>query len=283
MATANNNNKQVSRYKVGLSSVLADECKSPFTLSDFEAFVKKEHSDENLEFWHQVLKYRDLALPLFPQTLLNARRITSTSSLRGSTTSLGRATAGGQSLQSPSALTPTSPVEPGSAHSSTSIVGPPEHVDEGSLPRLNDVDAGVLKEKLKNEMERMVALYLTPGGDREVNLPATTRKKIVSEVREKGNYHPDIFATAMEQVGVILIHCYGETSHGEVFAPHIWVGPPFATRTLTSVHSTPQTYQLMKTSSYPQFYKAAAAIAAGRNQPVGEKKASAPAASGAAQ
>ncbi|KAJ3049048.1 hypothetical protein HK097_009959 [Rhizophlyctis rosea] len=91
-------------------------------------------------------------------------------------------------------------------------------------------------------MEKLITLYLTPGGDREVNLPAVTRKKIVSEVKEKGNYHPDIFATAMEQ-----------------------------------------TYQLMKTSSYPQFYKQAAAAATSAGRPIGERRITAPAASGAAQ
>lgn len=60
--------------KISLSSVLNNEAPAPYSLQDFTDFLKKEHSEENLEFWQSLVNYRKKALPYFARrTRQNSR------------------------------------------------------------------------------------------------------------------------------------------------------------------------------------------------------------------
>ncbi|KAJ3288649.1 hypothetical protein HK104_008047 [Borealophlyctis nickersoniae] len=170
------------KFKVGLSSVLSDECKPPFSLADFTEHLKKEHSEENLEFWQAVMRYRDNAQPIFPNTSLRTRRFGSAASLRSNNT-----LSGSQSVAN----------RGGSAGEMTSGGGAAGG-DEDAGAREPDTMEEKLS-KLRDELDVIAAVYLTPGSDREINLPATTRKKLLAEI-EKKNYHPDIFKGTMEHM-----------------------------------------------------------------------------------
>lgn len=58
--------------------------------------------------------------------------------------------------------------------------------------------------ELKDEVEMIITLYMMPGSDKEVNLPAAIRKKVLAEVNEKKNYHPDVFKHALEHVYMMV-------------------------------------------------------------------------------
>ncbi|KAI8847942.1 RGS domain-containing protein [Chytridium lagenaria] len=47
--------------KVGLFQVLNDELEAPFSLADFYLFLRKEHSEENIEFYEEVERYKQFA------------------------------------------------------------------------------------------------------------------------------------------------------------------------------------------------------------------------------
>ncbi|KNC99880.1 uncharacterized protein SPPG_05252 [Spizellomyces punctatus DAOM BR117] len=195
-----------NKYKISLTAVLNDEYESPFSLSDFEKFVQKEHSEENLAFWHSIMRYRENASKVFqncPSTL-RTRRTGSHSSVR-SMSSVFNSTA---SLQNRTAT--------GSVH------GSEEPLSEDKEREL---------AALKDEIEMIVTLYMMPGSDKEVNLPAAIRKKVLVDINEKKNYHPDVFKHVLEH-----------------------------------------TYMMMKTSTYPNFYRHACHYLQQKNLPFPEKR-----------
>jgi len=220
--------------KVHFSSVLNDDLKSPFGLADFREFVRKEHSAENLEFYERILAYRDKAHPIFPSTNLRSRLISSSSASMApsmhSTSGLqplasSASTTGSQGLAS---ITETGGGDSGGGGGGGGMPATPPLSPGNGAGR---EDENKLRETLLKEMETMVKTFLTVGAEKEVNLPAAVRKRIVEEVEERKNLHPDVFRSALEQ-----------------------------------------TYLMMKTSSYPSFYKQAVTTCARSNKPLGEKK-----------
>ncbi|KAJ3158832.1 hypothetical protein HDU86_002519 [Geranomyces michiganensis] len=199
-----------NKFKISLTAVLHDEVEYPFSLANFEKYVRKEHSEENLEFFQSIARYRERASKVWPSvhSSLRSRRTTSHGSVRSissafaSQASLGGAAAGagGAAAASRERLAP----------------GASEEV----------LDAGE-RDKLKDEVDKLVALYVVPGADKEINIPATMRKKLMVEINDKKNYHPDIFKPVEQHV-----------------------------------------YLMMKTSSYPNFYREAVAYLQSKNLPM---------------
>ncbi|KAJ3180871.1 hypothetical protein HDU85_003956 [Gaertneriomyces sp. JEL0708] len=189
MASSSTSPAKSSKFKISLTAVLNDEHDSPFSLADFEKFVQKEHSEENLEFWFALMRYRANASMFFhtkdhsSSSLLRYRRTNSHISMRSYSSAFNSTT----SLSN-------RPHLPSSVHTSNSVnVAGSE--DNGSEEDL---------EKIKEEAEMLVTLYMTPGSDKEVNLPASVRKKALLEVNEKKNYHPDVFKNVMEHVYYLM-------------------------------------------------------------------------------
>jgi len=155
-----------SEARISLANVLCNESEPPYSLDDFIGFLKKEHSDENLDFWTAIVNYRQLALPYFP----NPGRT------RGSKGSLLEGYGSSASL---------------SGTGSTSSLS-----DDRDKDKLDPE----VKAKLKQELDLIVTLYLTPGGSREVNLGDQVRKKVVRDIVEKKILHPDLFKVAAEKI-----------------------------------------------------------------------------------
>ncbi|KAI8912225.1 RGS domain-containing protein [Powellomyces hirtus] len=191
-----------SKFKISLTAVLNDEVEYPFSLENFEKFVHKEHSEENLEFFHALTRYRESAAKHYPNCISNLRqrRPGSHSSMRSISSAFASSSSLGNSRSMPTA-------------------------SEEMLAEKSDDKAG--REKLKDEVELIVTLYMIPGSDKEVNLPSSVRKKVLTEVNEKKNYHPDVFKHALEHV-----------------------------------------YLMMKTSTYPNFYREAVAYLKEKNLPM---------------
>ncbi|KAI8822913.1 RGS domain-containing protein [Fimicolochytrium jonesii] len=197
-----------NKYKITLTAVLQEEHESPFALEDFEKFVAKEHSEENLDFWNAVNAYRVKASRVFPNCppTLRVRRQGSHSSMRSIS----------------------------AAFQSTASLGSKHLLHSTSEEALPEKDAQVDpadQEKLKDDIDAIVKTYLLPGSEKEVNLPALMRKKVLAEITEKKNWHPDVFKTPLEHV-----------------------------------------YTIMKTSTYPNFYKQACAYLTERNLPFPDRR-----------
>ncbi|KAJ3001797.1 hypothetical protein HKX48_002667 [Thoreauomyces humboldtii] len=207
-----------NRFKISLTAVLNEEHEFPFSLANFEKYVMKEHSEENLEFYHALTRYRTQFARHFPNCISNLR-----SSRRGNTgsnssmRSISSACASTNSLSQPSSSKPVG---------SSSETASEEVLTE--QPTTEDD-----RRKMKDECERIQKLYLEPGSEKEINLPATLRKKVMIEIKDKGNHHPDVFKHCLEHV-----------------------------------------YLLMKTSSYPNFYRECVVHLKTNNLPMPEKSGS---------
>ncbi|KAJ3161526.1 hypothetical protein HDU88_007331 [Geranomyces variabilis] len=197
-----------NKYKISLTAVLHDDVEYPFSLANFEKYVRKEHSEENLEFFQAISRYRERAAKVYPSvhSSLRSRRTTS----HGSVRSISSAFASQASLSA----------NPSGASRERLAGAASEEV----------IDAGE-RDKLKEEVDKLVAVYMVPGAEKEVNVPATLRKKLMVEVNDKKNYHPDIFKPVEQHV-----------------------------------------YLMMKTSSYPNFYREAVTYLQSKNLPMPQKE-----------
>jgi hypothetical protein len=54
------------------------------------------------------------------------------------------------------------------------------------------------KETLKDELDSIVAKFLSEGSMKEINIPGKIRNKLMREIQDKKNYHPDIFRVSLE-------------------------------------------------------------------------------------
>ncbi|KAJ3204012.1 hypothetical protein HDU67_009814 [Dinochytrium kinnereticum] len=201
----------MAQHKITLAQVLNGDTKSPFSLDDFRNFVckasvfdsreNKEHSEENLEFWEAVIKYRGSAGSLFPSLphVHSHKRLTAILNDAGSVSSLemlwtaadGTHKEGGASGNtSANALSSV-----GSFSTENLQENPP------TLPQHDDPQAVA---KLKDEVDHIMKTFLTEGSVKEVNVPAKIRKKVGQEVNERKNYHPDVFRPALEHAYVMM-------------------------------------------------------------------------------
>ncbi|TPX59404.1 hypothetical protein SpCBS45565_g07753 [Spizellomyces sp. 'palustris'] len=161
--------RRSSLVRVHLRTILNNEAQTPYSLQDFERFLKSEHTLENLSFWLLATEYRKEASQIYSSyvaaTLQNNseihRRSVSSESTTGSTPSLRRK----------------------SRASLADIV-------------LSPSDHAILQQKLKI----LVATFLTPGADEELNINGAVRKRIVAEIDDKGAVYPGILDAVMDKV-----------------------------------------------------------------------------------
>ncbi|KAI9099842.1 RGS domain-containing protein [Phlyctochytrium arcticum] len=207
-----------STAKISVQGVLNDEFLPPFSLQDFYAFLEKEHSEENIQFYQDVQKYRTRATPIFnvlrqrTQSRATLSRPSaddlkrSKASLRhsnesiasfrqGGARTLDRAHGGSRKKSFAASMASTEDLED---EGST----PQPLMAKGAMPSLPDLKP--VLASLREELEDLINLYMTDGSDREINLPQNIRKRVVNEIREKRNYHPDIFKAALENVSTMM-------------------------------------------------------------------------------
>ncbi|KAJ3023241.1 hypothetical protein HKX48_003845 [Thoreauomyces humboldtii] len=154
--------------KVTISRVLNDELLSPYGLADFFAFLQKERSHENLEFFSDVARYVAQALPIYEG---GSRRTLPT---------IG-------SILKSSTLSDTESRSSENSDSTLQLSIPPAQL-----------------QMLARRVESIISTYLTPQADMEINLPQTIRKRLLFEVREKNNYHPEIFEDAVDHITTMM-------------------------------------------------------------------------------
>ncbi|KAI9206432.1 RGS domain-containing protein [Polychytrium aggregatum] len=170
--------------KVTCGGILRGETKSPFSLKEFHDFLIKEHCDENLEFYQTVLEYQSKAIELYPNSKLNDR-IRSWGSLNQLSLSISRERLSSLAQSAGNlASSPTSPVAQEDISASAEALSPKRDKIFGTL---------------RDHLERIIIRFLEPGSDREINIPAPMRKKLLYEIQDKQNFHPDIFIPALEE------------------------------------------------------------------------------------
>ncbi|KAI8910716.1 hypothetical protein DFJ77DRAFT_470815 [Powellomyces hirtus] len=77
----------------------------------------------------------------------------------------------------------------------------------GTESEKQPANCGRLEESmraLRADMERIISTYLLQDSAKEINLPDVLRKRILNEVRENNNLHPDLFKGAIENVTTMM-------------------------------------------------------------------------------
>ncbi|KAI8901666.1 hypothetical protein BC833DRAFT_576803 [Globomyces pollinis-pini] len=140
-------------------------------------YLKTEHAEESLEFLLAVITYHKLASPYYPNPLPLAAKDTVTS-----------ATAGTPSITTP-LETPSSVVPP-------VLAEPPEYI----TPPVPSPDVA---KRIQDMFTVIVEDFITPGGQREINIIERHRKFILTEFKN-GNYHPEIWKSTFEHIANLL-------------------------------------------------------------------------------
>ncbi|KAI8911822.1 RGS domain-containing protein [Gorgonomyces haynaldii] len=177
MEDAGSENKYNRRLDIQL--VIKNELSSPFTYQEFHSFLKTLHSEENLEFLNQILKYQKLASPFFPVSIHKRERAAS----RGrSNSSLPPLLPEKEHSPTDSAMDPHSPVSP---------KGVTPEVFQNSM------------ENVRQAAQKLVNSYLTIGQGAEVNVPSRIRDPLLAHL-SKGNLHPELFKDAYDHISTVL-------------------------------------------------------------------------------
>ncbi|KAJ3113521.1 hypothetical protein HDU96_003303 [Phlyctochytrium bullatum] len=164
----------------------------------------QEHSEENLEFWEAVMKYRTAAGAAFPSLphVHSHKRLTALLSEAGSVSSLEQIWNGEKGQDKDSIKEATSSANSSALALPTAGSASLEQINEiPTLPQHSDPAAVA---KLKEEVETILKTFLTEGSAKEVNVPAKIRRKVSQEISERKNYHPDIFRPALEHAYVMM-------------------------------------------------------------------------------
>ncbi|KAJ3333901.1 hypothetical protein HDU76_001382 [Blyttiomyces sp. JEL0837] len=178
-----------SSKKITLAMILNGETAPPYAVDDFRDFVAKEHSSENLDFWESVMQYRRAAEEVFP-TLQSSKRESVRAAEKGSLNSL-------ELLWDHAAPHGSRELLDGGVrddHDETAS----QNTEATPLP-----DTPEMKGKLaalKDELDAIITKFLTENANCEINIPEKIKKKLLIEINERKNYHPDVFRSALENV-----------------------------------------------------------------------------------
>ncbi|KAI9141563.1 RGS domain-containing protein [Paraphysoderma sedebokerense] len=171
-----------STKRLSLLAVLRGETSSPFGLQEFEAFLKTtERSEENLEFYQTVMKYRTLVHEI-------------SLSVHGSGNSTGTTNANTSSSNANASLNSNSFMNKGRTLSVKSLTEWINNCDPTDVEKQNAIT------KLKAECERIISTYFSAGSTKELNLSFTIKKNAIEAISTKKNYHPDVFKPAVDKV-----------------------------------------------------------------------------------
>ncbi|KAI9193164.1 uncharacterized protein BJ171DRAFT_588897 [Polychytrium aggregatum] len=185
-----------SRFTYSLAQILANEAPPPYSLDDFGAFLEFEHTGENLEYYNFVRMYTEEFHRLAEKYQSVAR---SHHSLKGMMPSRENLAEGGR----------LHPSEPYPAEAIAAEAGESGgHRAEGFRERLESkrsirsliCSSAESDAMIRQILEKILTLYLTPGSDKEINLAGNIRKKLMNEITTKKLPHPDAFKTSIEKV-----------------------------------------------------------------------------------
>jgi len=145
--------------KYTFANLLNGETSGKMSLETFMDYLKKEHAEENLEFWLEAVKYREEAGKFFQCQSLWIKKVD-------------------ENNHSTYQMTPLSSFSP-------------------NLPETTEISSD-LKVKFENTLEKILKNYIVPGSDKEIGVPASISKKLIEEVRTKKNFNPDILKQSMD-------------------------------------------------------------------------------------
>ncbi|KAL6628576.1 hypothetical protein LY90DRAFT_671304 [Neocallimastix californiae] len=145
--------------KYTFANLLNGETSGKMSLETFMDYLKKEHSEENLEFWLEAVKYREEAGKFFKCQDLWIKK-------------------SDENNRTSYQMTPLSSFSP-------------------NLPETTEISSD-LKAKFGETLESILKNYIVPGSDKEIGVPASVSKKLIEEVRTKKNYNPDILKQSMD-------------------------------------------------------------------------------------
>lgn len=145
--------------KFTFANLLNGEVNGNISLENFMTYLKNEHSEENLEFWLEAVKYREEASKYYQCQSLWIKK-------------------SDENNRCSYQMTPLSSFSP-------------------SLPEKVEMSAEV-KEKFEAALENLLKNYIVPGSDKEIGVSSSVGKKLIEEVRIKKNYNPDILKQSMD-------------------------------------------------------------------------------------
>ncbi|KAJ3129761.1 hypothetical protein HK098_000130 [Nowakowskiella sp. JEL0407] len=134
-------------------SVMTKETQSPYSFEEFQEFLAKEHSNENIDFFLEVMAYREKAQPIFGNTLQSIvpakiRRRSSVNSMTASFRGMRRISSQDGAPHSPSGTTSFNQVTPLSSRPKSTLITihgsrEKEKDDENSENKLNRTENGM--------------------------------------------------------------------------------------------------------------------------------------------
>ncbi|ORX86051.1 hypothetical protein BCR32DRAFT_275721 [Anaeromyces robustus] len=145
--------------KFTFANLLNGETNGKMSLDSFMDYLKKEHSEENLEFWLEAVKYREEAGKYFQCQSLWIKK-------------------SDENNRCSYQMTPLSCFSP-------------------SLPEKIEISSDV-KAKFEQTLENILKNFIVPGSDKEIGVPSSVSKKLIEEIRTKKNFNPDILKQAMD-------------------------------------------------------------------------------------
>lgn len=175
--------------KVTLYQVLMNETPAPYNLESFYGFLKKEYTEELVDFWNEVKKYRGDVAPQY--------NINPTMPIPVVFRFMRHRRQSANSSSSSSNETENSPTQ--SNHSianNNSAATPPSSAPAADTPLFT-------QEVLEAKVNAIIEQYVAPGAPREVNIPEKTRLQLLKNVQDK-QYNPDIFRPAIQSVYELL-------------------------------------------------------------------------------
>ena len=145
--------------KFTFANLLNGETSGKMSLDTFMDYLKKEHAEENLEFWLEAVKYREEASKYFQCQSLWIKK-------------------SDENNRCSYQMTPLSQFSP-------------------SLPEKVEMSSEV-KEKFEASLENILKNYIVPGSDKEIGVPSSIGKKLIDKVRGQKNCNPDILKQSMD-------------------------------------------------------------------------------------
>ncbi|KAI9329754.1 RGS domain-containing protein [Obelidium mucronatum] len=127
-----------------INTVLEDGYSKPYSLDDFQSFLKAEHSEENIQYYMALQEYKTLCKKV-PSAILH---------------------------------------------------------DVSCIPQDSPFSGHI--GKIVSSMNQMLEIYFTNDATTELNIPSKLLKPFLAAVREKHNFHPDIFKPITENVLLMM-------------------------------------------------------------------------------
>ncbi|KAJ3323327.1 hypothetical protein HDU76_013675 [Blyttiomyces sp. JEL0837] len=145
--------------------------------------------------------------PTLPESAATPASTTTTEQVEGATAPAPAATITTEQSApvdtAPQTDTTNTTVQPSETNNTTtpSSEKPSILTTQSSLPELPTTPEFLT---LKAAMDKILKIYFTEGTEKELNIPFQIRSRVVMEVKERRNYHPDVFDAAIENVTTMM-------------------------------------------------------------------------------